>query len=235
MRLGIFGLAVGMLMTSACLQGANVKNSPVAEPTSVSAAELDKNFADDAKFYAPMAARMEGALMARPPADVSAATQDATVVVAARIGDIKAQRVIGDIQTLAISLTDVDVLSGELEPSLGQQVNVELALGDPADVGKNVNSFRAVLPKGYGIWFLRWQGDKKPVTKKGASPSEDPADSSLYALVHRQSMFTQGRNGAVNPIAEHDHDGGSLPGLQADGERFSKLSEIADKVRASKK
>ena len=109
---------------------------------------------------------------------------------------------------------------------------MELFLGEPVNVADQVDSFRAALPKGYGIWFLRWQGDKQPITKPGADPAEDPADPTLYGVVHRHAMFTQGPNSVTNAIAEHDNDGRALPGLQADAEQLSRLSDLADKIRA---
>lgn len=234
-QLGLAGLAIGVLLTAGCSQNPeSVKpNAPGPAAAGVSADDLNAYHPQDAKFYRPMQMKMAGALLVRPPGTVKAATEKATVVVAARVGDIVAQRVISNAQTVGVLLTDVEVLHGQLEPSLAGKVKVELFLGAPANVAEQIDSFRAALPKGYSIWFLRWQGDKQPITKPGADPAEDPADPTLYSVVHRHAMFTQGPDSVINAIAEHGSDGRALPGLQAEVEKLSKLSELADQVRAS--
>jgi len=234
-QLGLAGLVIGVLLTAGCSQASDSVKTEAAGPAAagVSADDLNAYYPEDAKFYDPMQRQMGAARLVRPPDDVKAAAEEATVVVAAKVGDIAAQRLIGNAQTIGVLLTDVQVLHGQLEPSLAGKVKVELFLGEPVNVAEQVDSFRAALPKGYGIWFLRWQGDRKPITKPDADPAEDPADASLYGVVHRHAMFTQGPKTVTNAIAEHDHDGKALPGLQADVEKLSKLSDLADKVRAS--
>jgi len=233
-KLGSAGLAAIVLLTAGCSQAPDTVNAAPAQPAAVQVPvdDLDSFHAADAKFYGPMQGSMRGALLARPPATVKAATAESTVVVAARVSDVSLQRVIGDVQTMGVTLTDVEVVHGKLEPSLNGKVVVELFLGDPGYATKQIESFRTTLPQGYGIWFLRWQGDKKPVTKPGADPADDPADPALYAVVHRHAMFTQGQTGVTNAIAEHDEGGRPMPGLQSDVEKLSKLSQLADQVRA---
>jgi hypothetical protein len=124
-------------------------------------------------FYESL--RLEGALLAPPPADVPAATEASTAVVVAQIKDVATERVIGDLQTTGIHLRVVEVLSGELRPELGGKVIVEHPLGDPKVAEQQVNALRATLPKGEAVWFLRWQGDKAPVTKPGVFVNSDPA------------------------------------------------------------
>ncbi len=234
-RLGVVVVAATLLLSAGCAREPATVAPPAVDAGAnrIAATDLDRHYPEDSKFYGPMAASMEGVLLGRPPADVPAATKESTVVVAARVDQLSAQRIIGDVQTIGVQLTDIEVLSGKLEPSLNGAVTVELTLGEPVNVEKQVDAFRAALPKGYGIWFLRWQGAKKPVTKKEANPAEDPADSSLYGVVHRQAMFIQGADHVVNPITEHSLEGRSLPGLQRNAEAFPKLSDLANKVRAS--
>ena len=233
-QLGLAGLAIGVLLLAGCSPASDPVQTDAAAPAAagISSDDLNAYYPEDAKFYRPMQMRMGGALLVRPPGNVKAATDKATVVVAARVGDIVAQRVISNAQTIGVLLTDVEVLHGKLEPSLAGKVKVELFLGAVANVAEQIDSFQAALPKGYSIWFLRWQGDKQPITKPGADPAEDPADPTLYGVVHRHAMFTQGPDTVLNPIAEHDHDGKPLPGLQAEVEKLSKLSDLADQVRA---
>jgi hypothetical protein len=124
----------------------------------------------------------------------------------ARIRDIAPERVIGDLQTAGIQLEVVDVLHGQLRPELAGKAIVEFPIGDPGDASQQITSLRAALPMGDAVWFLRWQGAKNRITKPGVSVNSDPADPSLYGLLH--------------------------PGLQADGESFTKLSQLADHIRA---
>jgi hypothetical protein len=232
-QLGFAGLAVGVLLTSGCSQAPDpvATNTAAAVDTGTPAADLNTYHAQDAKFYDSMRGKTTGALLAPPPATVKAATEEATVVVSAKIGEVAAQRVIGDVQTMRVVLTDVDVLHGKLEPSLGDKVPVELFLGEPVNVDSQIKAFQSALPEGYSIWFLRWQGDKAAVTKPGANPAEDPADPSLYAVIHRQAVFAQGPKGVISAIAERDPEGHAMPGLQAQAEKLSRLSDLADQVR----
>lgn len=235
-QLGFAGLAVGVLLTAACSQASD----PVAIDAAIAAAvdtgtpaaDLNTYHAQDSTFYDAMRGKTAGVLLVAPPVSVKAATEAATVVVSAKVGDVAAQRVIGDVQTMRVVLADVDVLHGKLEPSLGDQVPVELFLGEPANVDGQIKAFQSALPKGYSVWFLRWQGDKAAVTKPEANPADDPADPSLYAVIHRHAVFAQGPKGVINAIAERDPEGRAMPGLQAEGEKLTKLSGLADQVRA---
>lgn len=234
-QLGFAGLAVGVLLTAGCSQAPDpvATNAAAAVDTGTPAADLNTYHAQDAKFYDSMRGKTSGSLLARPPATVKAATEKATVVVSAKIGEVAAQRVIGDVQTMRVVLTDVDVLHGKLEPSLGDKVAVELFLGEPVNGDSQIKAFRSARPEGYSIWFLRWQGDKAAVAKPGANPAEDPADPSLYAVIHRHAVFAQGPKGVINAIAERDPEGRAMPGLQAEAEKLTKLSDLADQVRKS--
>ncbi|MFB9358920.1 hypothetical protein [Actinoplanes nipponensis] len=232
-QLGFVGLAAGVLLVSGCSQAPDpvAPDAAAAVRSGTPAAELNTYHARDAKFYDSMRGKTAGALLAPPPATVKAAADKATVVVSAKIGEVAAQRVIGDVQTMRVVLTDIDVLHGKLEPSLGDKVPVELFLGEPVNVDSQIKAFQSALPEGYSIWFLRWQGDKAAITKPGANPAEDPADPSLYAVVHRHAVFAQGPKGVINAIAERAPDGRAMPGLQAEGEKQTKLSDLADQIR----
>ncbi|WP_125812130.1 hypothetical protein [Actinoplanes sp. ATCC 53533] len=234
-HLGIAGVAVGALLATGCSSAADPArtNAAASVESGTTAADLNAFYAEDSKFYEPMRQKTEGALLVAPPPTVKAATGESTVVVSGKVGEVAAQRVIGNVQTMRVVLTDIDVLHGKLQPELGGKVAVELFLGEPVNVEKQIQGFQASLPKGYSIWFLRWQGNKRPVTKPGANPAEDPADASLYGVVHRHAVFAQGPDGVTNAIAEHDAEGKPMPGLQAEGEKLGKLSDLADQVRKS--
>jgi hypothetical protein len=46
-------------------------------------------------------------------------------------------------------------------------------------------------------------------------------------------MFVQGPGKVINPLGEHKNgESGALPGIQSDGEKFTKLSELAKVVGA---
>jgi hypothetical protein len=233
-QLGFAGLAVGVLLTSGCSQASEPvpTAAAVAVDPATPVADLNAYHPKDAMFYDPMREKTAGALLVAPSETVKAAADKATVVVSAKVGDVAAQRVIGDVQTMRVVLTDVDVLHGKLEPSLGGKVPVELFLGEPVRVDSQIKALRSALPQGHSIWFLRWQGDKAPITKPDANPAEDPADAGLYAVIHRHAVFAQGPKGVITAIAERDPEGRAMPGLQADGEKYTKLSDLAAPIRA---
>jgi len=190
----------------------------------VAPADLDRHHPADMGFYDAL--RVDGALLAPPPADVAAAVEDSTLVVVATIADVSPARVIGDLQTVGIRLDVVEVLHGEVRPEPGGPVVVEYPVGSPATVDSRVAALRGWLPEGATIWFLRWQGVRRPPV------STDPADPRFHSMIHMHAMFAQGQDKVVNPLGEHDTGFRSLPGLQADGERFARLTELAARIRA---
>ena len=118
-QLGIALLVSGVLLITGCSQASDSVTIAAGSAASGSSpVDLNAYHPEDMKFYGPMQKRMEGTLLVRPPANVKAATEKASVVVAARVGDIAAQRVIGDVQTVGLLLTGVEVLHGKLELSL---------------------------------------------------------------------------------------------------------------------
>ena len=232
-----FTLAAG---AAACATNAGAEGTgpemPAAEASmasrgpAVDAASLDRHRPSDLRFFDAL--RMDGALLTRPPADVRAAAQQSTVVVLARMRDITPVRVVGGLQMGGIDLEVLETLSGNQRPELVGKVIVEFPLGDPSRADESVAALRAALPVGEGIWFLRWQGDKAPVTKPEVTVNTDPSDPRFYGLIHMYAMFMQGSGKVVNPLGEHLEGARPLPGLQSDGERFAKLSELAAHIRA---
>jgi hypothetical protein len=193
------------------------------------AVDVDAFNPADAPFYETL--RFDGALLKAPPRDVRAAAQQATAVVVAGVADVSLARVIGDLQTVGIRLDVTEILHGQLRPDLAGEVVVEHPLGEPARAQQDITTLRTALPVGQAVWFLRWQGEKSPVTKPGVVVGSDPADPRLYGLLHMHALFVQGPKGVLNPLSEHDEGSRPLPGLQADGERFARLSQLTEHIR----
>ncbi|MFG1778912.1 hypothetical protein ACGFIG_21110 [Micromonospora sp. NPDC049048] len=227
------GLSVIVIAGSGCAsqpgvgdKGAQIQNEPA--PGAITS--VDRYHPGDEKFYDSL--RLDGAMLVAPPADVRAATGNADAVVVATITDVKLLRVMSDLQTVGLSLGVSETINGSLQPELMGKIVVEFPLGEPQSAAKQLAELQSSLPQGSAVWFLEWQGNKRPVTKPEVTENTDPADPALYAPLHMHAMFAQGDAAVVKPLGEHGENDKPLPGVQADGERFDKLSSLIGHIRA---
>lgn len=235
-RLG--ALALGLSVTSAlAISGCS---AVVVSPTSPSAAtstssatttttassaaaasDLDTYLAGDAGFYERL--RLQGALIVRPPNSLRDLRSLSSVVVAARVVDVRAGGSAADpVPELEIILQPTKVLYGQLHADRSTIRVSTLGLG-PSSAQAQAQSLSAALPGGESVWFLRWQGDlfRKP-TKPNAPTGTIRTDPDLYAFTHPYGLLVQGPSAVATPLVEPDLPPG---GFVAQTQSLAKVSQ----------
>lgn len=196
---------------------------------SVTHIELDRPLTD-LGFFAPLRPGYT-ALLKREPPTLAAAYDEATVTVLADVAEVRAGRLIKDLQWVVAELRVSEVLNGSLPPELNGMVLVEFDVAFlPTPLDPIIRRMRDSLPRIPAIWLLKWEGEPPPAPKPGAiSTSVDPR---FYVLVHANcGVFVQGIDGVVAATAQN---GVGSRYAQADGERFTKLSYLAAHARTSR-
>jgi hypothetical protein len=228
---GTIALLALATVTTGC--GSSGGTTDVAAPVNtVSASTLDRYSAQDLKFFEPVRPG-EGAMLVRQPASLAAALKRSTATVVATVNNVKAGRIIHDLQFIEVELKVTEVIEGALRPELKGVVRVEF-VGTflPGSVDPMVDAMRANLPQNPSVWLLRWQGEPPAIRKPGAPAEDATADKTLYRVVHPNSgVFTQGEDSVVAATAQDEMEAGAPQGAQLEGEKFGKLSELVTRVR----
>lgn len=198
--------------------------------TSVAAAELDRP-STDLGFFDPLRLP-QSAIPTREPLSLAAAYDEATVTVLADVADVRAGRLIKDLQWVVVELGVREVLNGSLPPQLNGKVLVEFAVAFlPTPIDPIVHRMRDSLPANPTIWLLRWEGEPPRAPKPGTGRSSS-VDPRFYVLIHANcGVFVQGADRVVAPTAQQG------PGpryAQAEGERLTKLSDLVAHARSAR-
>lgn len=179
------------------------------------------------------------------PATVAGAVERSTLVVLAKVGDVRPGYVhrrscaptqrCGDFDfALAdVRLTDVRVLSGGL-PEGSTDLVVQRLAGTGASTPDGVRRIRAELPiGGEAVWFLYLPGQGRGNPTAGRLDAEQTAyEGSRHAVVDSRAVFVQGADGVVAPMAEEERE--YLPSESVLGlaDRYERLSDLVADVRA---
>jgi hypothetical protein len=222
---------VASLATAGC--GQAVGAGGAAEPVNTTVAStLDQYSAQDLEFFEPVKPG-EGVILRSQPASLAKALERSTATVVATVTGVEPGRTIHDLQFLVVELKVTEVLEGALRPELNGVVRVEFDgtfLPDP--IAGKVDAMKANLPQNPSVWLLRWQGEPPPTRKPGALAEDPTVDKTLYRLVHPNAgVFAQSKDGVVAATAQVEEEAGPPQGAQSEGEKFSKLSELATHLR----
>jgi hypothetical protein len=205
--------------------GAEMAGDRSGRVAGATAVALDTYHATDSAFYHRLSP--DGALPARPPADLIQATAAATLVVLARVVDVRPTRMVADIHLLGLVLGELDVIKGTARHG-GGDVVIEFPAGHPHDVAATAAELKSHLPQGRAVWFLRWQGEKPHETKPDR-PQSTVGDARCYGLVHPHAVFVQGPSSVIGAFnTEPDTD--AAGGVVRDARRFARLSDLVKRL-----
>ncbi|WP_460367949.1 hypothetical protein [Actinocorallia lasiicapitis] len=151
----------------------------------------------------------------------------------AEVVDVRATRSVGtgdDAHSwVGVVLKPVEILSGRKVDGL-DDITVEFdapAQGEPTAFASEL---REILPKGQALWFLHWKGFYHQRDAKLLHL--DPREAKYYRLTtHQGGLAIMGQDGVVTPLGE-EHP--APESFQADVRRFTKLSDLAKKVKENK-
>lgn len=184
----------------------------------------------DQAFYGAL--KVEDGSELRPPSTIKEAARASAMVVAGRVRDVQLWRTQGEADSpdsvvfAGVTLSDVTVLSGALRTP-AESVVVEFLIPD-GDKNK-ISWMRDHLPRGEGVWFLRWNGEVSTMAKAGAPP---PTGKLLlsYSLISTQGLFVEQSGKVRSAVASADDT--TTDTMKADGERRASLADLKRAVQA---
>jgi hypothetical protein len=192
----------------------------------------DTKQSGDFQFFEPMRLP-EGATGFEAPDTLNGAYELTTTTVLAKVANVRPGRTIkgeaGDLQWVVVELDVVEVLNGELEPTLNGKTEVEFAANwAPTPVDPIVQKMRASLPSEPSVWLLRWEG--RPFgLMPGAKVDDFNVDKTKYVLAnHDVGVFAEQNGVLVSATASKD-----VPsrGARKQAEDLKTVKALADHAR----
>jgi hypothetical protein len=237
----VVALALCATFLSACGQNEANTAAPTKAPTvSAQASAVSSNApasARDFSFYSPLRPGGAAVELARQPASLAAAYDEATATILAQVTDVRPGRTIKDLQFIVVELQTTEVLQGALRPELGGKVLVQFpAAFLPASTAPMVKQMLADIPKGQAVWLLRWEGEPPRAIKPGAGKDE-AVDPTMYVTVHPNAgVFVQGPNRVISATTQSSEGGtpNTATGAQAEAEKLASLADLSAHARKSR-
>jgi hypothetical protein len=217
----VVALALCATFLSACGQNEANTAAPTKAPTvSAQASAVSSNApasARDFSFYSPLRPGGAAVELARQPASLAAAYDEATATILAQVTDVRPGRTIKDLQFIVVELQTTEVLQGALRPELGGKVLVQFpAAFLPASTAPMVKQMLADIP--------------------GAGKDE-AVDPTMYVTVHPNAgVFVQGPNRVISATTQSSEGGtpNTATGAQAEAEKLASLADLSAHARKSR-
>jgi hypothetical protein len=186
----------------------------------------------DLSFFEPMRLP-EAASGFEPPDTLDRAYKATSVTVLANVKNVRPGRTIkgdaGELQWVVVELDVVEVLNGELEPTLNGKTEVEFAANwAPEPVDPVVQHMRANLPSEPSVWLLLWEGGSRGL-RPGVKVSDLNVDTTKYVVANLEIGVFAEENGVL--VSATAQEGSPSRGARKQAEDLATVEALAEHAR----